>query len=142
LALDRTSFMGAQLQGAILAGVRGTYTALIEAQLVQADLRDAAFEMSDAGKADFSGVQADGIRWNKSVLQSTVWHRASLKKAQLIYCDLSHADFSDADCSQANLDGANVHAIQQKNTRWDGAQLNAVRPTDAALERAEQWQAR
>jgi len=99
------------------------------------------FEMADASHADFGAVQADGVRWNKSMLKSSDWRRASLKKAQWSNCDLSHANFSDADCSQADLSGTNVHAIKQDHTRWDGAQLNGVRPTDVVLERAEQWRA-
>ncbi|WP_429522697.1 pentapeptide repeat-containing protein [Paraburkholderia youngii] len=116
------------------------YTAFLNTRLDCADLSGAICEMINAGDANFEAVRADASSWTRSVLTTSVWRRASLKAARLMYCDLSHADLSGADCTYVDFRGTNLHALIEQAAQFGGASFNEVRRTDPVLARAEQWQ--
>jgi uncharacterized protein YjbI with pentapeptide repeats len=153
---EKSTFVQAELIGAMLgsanlswadlveADLRGAH--LIRANLVEANLRGANLSgatligadlrRADLSRADFFWAELRGANLSRAYLVEADLRGANLSGANLIgaylrRADLSGADFFKADLSGANLKGANLVEADLSGANLSGANLNFNQITQA-----------
>jgi DMSO/TMAO reductase YedYZ molybdopterin-dependent catalytic subunit len=135
-ALASRDFSGRELRS-IEAGGRE----LIGLKAVAAVLRDARFEQCDLRKADFSRANLSNASFRGADLRGAKFVRADVEGADLTGADLRGADLRGAsllgatfcDAPEAAAENATAGAIIDATTRFDGASLDDLTPTQAAF---------
>lgn len=150
------------LQECVGTGVVMTDSDASQMVAMHADLSDskflrcamslAAFTDSEVSRCDFSGSDLTGAHFSGAHIHHGIFSGVQLQKADFIAADMSGSDFSDADLTMADFSHATVqyakydraemqllngHNVDFSHAVITGTQLKKIRPTDAALLKAE-----
>ena len=101
---------------ALLESRRCSHCQLQDADLVQADLRDAQLQGALLQRANLSGAQLDGADLRRANLSFTSLNGTSLRGA-----DLRGANLNGTDLRQADLSGSRLDPGQLSRSHWQHA---------------------
>jgi uncharacterized protein YjbI with pentapeptide repeats len=146
-ASETLSLRGRHLEGAVLIGARlrkvdFAAVRLRDAQLFQADLRDAKFDCVEDSCPDLRGAQLDeaqlqGVSFHRVRLQDASLQSANLQGVSLDNAQLQGARFALARMSGASLERVEAQGASFHNTELTGASLDGARLQGASLDIAD-----
>jgi uncharacterized protein YjbI with pentapeptide repeats len=138
--LINSDFSQANMEGAIMKGLRGEVSRFIGANMIRVDLsgaklHGACFDEANLHHADLRQSQFTDASFIKANAE-----KIKLEGSHLPWADFSYTNLVSADFRKVNLDGAKTHCMDDRDTLWEGASRIDERVTDRDLATAEKWQ--
>ena len=142
--LERKKFKGANLRGAIFAGInleRADFSGcdLTGTDFAGADLERAVFKGATIVNADFTGANLARAIFKQAMISNVSLEKANLERAKFIGAALQQVNLSGAHLEKAQFKGASIKVVdfshaEMADARFKGASLAGVNLTGADLE--------